>query len=136
MRKCLAHLRLLFAALMTNLQLILLIILTYACWQGDKINSEKNKLTNMAAYIIILLWEVKYLPFYVVNLSNVLYVTRLSLLNSPSYVGNVILVVTMCNSEGLRMFTIYMFTCTYLWPLCYILLHGHNKSQAILNYFS
>lgn len=55
MRKCLANLRLLFAALMTNLQLILLIILTYACWQGDKINSEENKLTNMAAYIIILL---------------------------------------------------------------------------------
>lgn len=52
MRKCLAHLRLLFAA---KLSLILLIILTYACWQGDKINSEENKLTNMAAYIIILL---------------------------------------------------------------------------------
>lgn len=113
--KCL-HLNLLFVAMMTKLKLFIVHVLTYACWQENKTNDEGNKITNVAAYMSILLQELKHLPFYVLNLSNLLYVTRLPLLNSPSYVDNVILVVTICNQKGLMMFTIYMYmyTCTNL----------------------
>lgn len=104
-------------------------VLTYACWQENKTNEEGNKITNVAAYMSILLQELKHLPFYVLNLSNLLYVTGLPLLNSPSYVDNVILVVTICNQKGLMMFTIYMYmyACTNLWPFWYIL-------SAIINH--